>query len=307
MPPVPTAEPAITFAGIGDEAGSSLEDQLEAVDELGWTAIELRSVDGIPVAELGASAFEHLVEVLASRRVRVAAVASRIGNWSRPITGDFARDVAELEVLARRCPALGTRYVRVMSYPNAGLDDPQWRRRVLERMCRLTERAERAGLVLAHENCSGWAGREADRMLTLLDEADSPALRLLFDTGNGVAHGYEALELLEEVIDRVVHVHVKDAVGGPDDPSYRPPGEGQADVGACLRLLLDRGYRGAWSIEPHVVLRPHEDTGAVKVADRRRGFVASGRALERLVRREVLPNCPAWTMTPTGLVEDSGT
>lgn len=300
---VSAAEPPIVFAGIGDEAGSSLRMQLEAVGELGWTSIELRTVDGTPVAELGASAFGRLVDTLQSRGIGVAAVASRIGSWSRPITSSFAADLAELETLAHRSAILGTRYVRVMSYPNEGLDPEEWRRRVLQRMRQLTAEAEQAGLVLVHENCSGWAGRDGDRMLTLLEEVDSPALQLVFDTGNGIAHDYDARSLLEQVVDHVAHVHVKDAAGTPSDPVYLPPGEGRAGVAACLRLLLDHGYDGAWSIEPHVVLRPHEDAeGAGPDGDRRRGFLASGRALEWLVRQDVLPHCPTWTMTATGLV-----
>lgn len=306
----PAIGPAVRFAGIGDEAGVGLPDQIGSLARLGWTAIELRTVDGLAVGDLDDAAFGRLVETLQAYRCEVVGVASRIGNWSRPITGDFREDLRELEVLERRCPELGTRNVRVMSYPNAGLTEQEWGRRAVERMRRLAGRAERAGLVLVHENCSGWAGAHAKRMLALLEAVDSPALRLLFDTGNGVAYRYDAYELLNEIVEHVTHVHIKDATGSAEQPVYTLPGTGRARVAECLRLLLDRGYVGWWSIEPHLAVQPHQALqgstsadGAPRVGPSRPdSFVASGRALEELVRDQVLPTFPQWTTIPGGIV-----
>lgn len=284
--------PGIGYAGIGDEAGAALRDQIAAIRRLGWTGIELRNVDGVAVADLDDEAAARLAEALRSAGLTAVCLDSRIANWARPITGDFGDDLHELDVLIRRCALLGTRYIRVMSYPNDGLDDAEWGRRVIDRMRVLAERAERGGVTLVHENCAGWAGRSAERMLALLEAVASPALRLLFDIGNGIAYEYEAYEVLSQVVDHVAHVHIKDATGDAADPVYCLPGEGRARVADCLRLLLRNGYTGTWSIEPHTAVRPHEgrdDAGADGVAS----YVAYGRRLERLVRDEVLPSAAA--------------
>jgi sugar phosphate isomerase/epimerase len=255
----------VRFAVIGDEAGPDLDSQLAAVGRLGWDLVELRNVDGQALADLPAAAFDRLVERLAADGVGTACVDSRIANWARPVTGPLDLDLAELDVLAERCPALGTRFVRVMSYPNDGLAEPDWGREVVRRMRLLAARAEAAGLVLLHENCSGWAGRDADRVLRLLAEVDSPALGLVFDTGNGVEYGYDAYDLLAELLaavpDRVLHVQVKDAAGTADRPDYCWPGAGRCRVEECLRLLRDSGYRGVLSAEPHMLVRPHAGAG----------------------------------------------
>ena len=133
-----------------------------------------------------------------------------------------------------------------------------------------------------------------------------PALRLLFDTGNGIAHGYEAYPLLAGVLTHVAHVHIKDAKGSAAYPVYTLPGAGRSRVADCLRLLLRSGYTGVWSIEPHLHLRPHESGSAAGHGgeagqDRQDGFVASGLALEQLVREQVLPSLPGWTAVPGGL------
>lgn len=308
-PCAPAPPPGVRYAGIADEAAPTLTGQLAALRELGWDAIELRTVDGCAVADLGHRAFGELVERLAASRVDVVCVDSRIANWARPVTHPFEDDADELRILARRCAALGTRRVRVMSYPNSGLPEGEWRRRVLHRMTALARQAEDHGLMLLHENCSGWAGSDARRMLDLLGEVDSPALRLLFDIGNGVPHGYDAPALLDAVIGHVDHVHVKDArylPGGPgsggagvggDGVAYTLPGHGRSGVRECLTALLRHGYTGAWSIEPHTRLRPHDGTdtraGGSESGDGSEdgvaAFVAYGRELARLVQREVLP------------------
>ncbi|HKR52239.1 MAG TPA: sugar phosphate isomerase/epimerase family protein [Pseudonocardiaceae bacterium] len=297
----------ISYAGIGDEAGASLRTQLDALARLSWSQIELRTVDGTWIADLGDRAFTQLTDTLATQELTVAGVASRIGNWSRPITGAFDRDLDELAVLSHRCAALGTRYIRVMSYLNAGLGEHEWRRRAVYRMRELASRAEEAGLVLLHENCTGWAATNTEHMLDLLDAVGSPALRLLFDTGNGIAHGYQAYDMLTQIVTHVAHVHIKDAKGSATNPVYTLPGAGQARVADCLRLLLRSGYTGVWSIEPHLTLRPHAGAEAGHAEGDKTGqgchdgFVASGLALEQLVRNQVLPAFPAWMAVPGGL------
>ncbi|GAA4916715.1 sugar phosphate isomerase/epimerase family protein [Streptomonospora salina] len=284
---LPGPAPGIAFAGIGDEAGGDPADQIGALDRLGWRCLELRTVDGRAVADLGAAPFAALAADLHARGVRVCCLDSRIGNWARPITGPFDTDLHELEILAARCATLGAPAVRIMTYPGDGLGGPEWRRRAVERVRRLCDLAERRGIVLLAENCAGWAADDAERMLDLLDTVASPALGLLFDTGNGLAHGYHAPALLADVADRVAHVHVKDALPGPagGEPVYTVPGQGRAGVAQCLRLLLKHGYRGTWSIEPHLSLLPHRrDAAGSGDAD---GFTAAGEALQRLAAETV--------------------
>jgi sugar phosphate isomerase/epimerase len=303
--------PVPVFAGIADEAAPGLTGQVAAVRELGWRQIELRSVDGTAIADLDERAFGRLAETLADAGLSAVCVDSRIANWARPITAPFEDDLRELEVLARRCAALGTRYVRIMSYPNdpgAALAEEEWGRRVVTRVRTLAARAEDAGLVLLHENCSGWAGTRPDRMRRLVDAAGGTALRLLFDIGNGIAYGYEAYEVLADVVDLVAHVHVKDATGTSADPVYTMPGDGDSRVADCLRLLLRHGYAGTVSIEPHLTVRPHE-TG-YRTGDREsalaESFVAYGRRLERLVA-ELPVDMGRFSRSPSVARQDGGT
>ncbi|WP_369200349.1 sugar phosphate isomerase/epimerase family protein [Streptomyces sp. PU-14G] len=269
-------------AGIGDEAAPDLEGQIAAIRELGWRRIELRTVERTALGDLAPRAVRALAHRLRSADLQVICLASRIGNWARPVTTPFETDLAELETLLDQCAVLDCRFVRVMSYPNDGLAEGEWAREVIDRLGRLARRAETAGVTLLHENCAGWAGEDAARVLRLLRETDSPALRLLFDTGNGVPYGYDAGALLRQILPYVEHVHIKDARTTPQGSTdYVLPGDGEARVADCLRTLLEGGYRGAFSLEPHLSAQPH--AGVSADASAARPFVAAGRRLENLL------------------------
>ncbi|MFE5564848.1 sugar phosphate isomerase/epimerase family protein [Amycolatopsis japonica] len=264
------SEPVL--AGLPDEAAHDIDGQVSVLTELGWTAIELRTIDKVAIADITDEQFASVSATLADSGLRVICLASRIGGWARPITSAFRDDLDELDVLAKRARLLGTRYVRVRSYPNDGLAESSWRAHAIARVGALTDRAERHGVILLHENSSGWAGTKAERMLDLLDEIGSPALKLLFDTGNGVAHGYNGYDLLSDIVGHVEHVHVKDA----DANGYTVPGEGSARLMECVELLKANGYDGAWSLEPRLAAASHEDAVA--------RFLTAGKAMTGLLR-----------------------
>jgi sugar phosphate isomerase/epimerase len=270
------------LGGIGDEAAPGLAGQIAAHTRLGWSTIELRTVDGEALADLDDDAFERVRAAVAGAGLRVSCVDSRIANWGRPISGPLGLDVAELAALAPRCRALGTRYVRIMSYPNDGLTSAEWSAEAIGRIRILTARAADEGLVLLHENCAGWAGESAENTLRLLDAVDSPALRLIFDIGNGIAYGYQPFDFLSQVADAVAHVHVKDGRLRDGEPVWTNPGLGDCRVVDCLRLLAERSWAGVWSIEPHLNVQPH--AGNIDAGDAGPdAFVAYGRRLEELL------------------------
>jgi len=209
------------LTGIGDEAGRSLADQLTVHQELGFTGIELRTVDDRPLAALTPAERRRMAAQVTDAGLRVIALDSTIGDLSSAITDPVDADLRELDVLAEVAATVGTHQVRIMSFPNAGLPERDWASRVLDRIGMLAERAAGHGVVLLHENCAGWAARDPARARALLGQVDSPALRLLFDVGNPITHGDDPLAYLTTVLDAVEHVHIKDAVYDPGSGTAR--------------------------------------------------------------------------------------
>ncbi|SOD63381.1 Sugar phosphate isomerase/epimerase [Streptomyces zhaozhouensis] len=279
--PCPGSTPwGAPLAGIGDEAAPDAPGQCAALRQLGWHAIEIRSVDGVGVAELPARACADLAARLHESDLAVVCLDSALGNWASHVTDPLSADLATLDALARRADVLRCRWVRVMTYPGGGLAADRWRALVLERLTRLAERAERLGLTLLLENCSGWAGTSAERLAWLLEEIDSPALAVVFDTGNGVPHGYDGLAMLGRLLPWVRHVQVKDARQAGGQVHYTLPGHGEARLREMLALLWAGGYHGPLSLEPHLAHQPH--SGARRTAGSA-PFVAAGHALAELL------------------------
>ncbi|GAB6990761.1 sugar phosphate isomerase/epimerase family protein [Paenibacillus pini] len=270
------------YSGLSDEAGADLDVQIEAHVQLGWSEIEIRTVGGQALSDIDASTFEKIARRIRDASLKVTTVASRIANWERPITSDFSMDIEELNIISDRMHLLGSKYVRIMSYPNDGLSESEWQKRVMERMHHLTEIAKQANIVLVHENCSGWAGSDPQRALKLVEEVNSPHLRLLFDTGNGIAYEYDTFDYLTHVWKYVEHVHIKDGILAEGKEVYTFPGEGNSRVKECLIWLLEHQYNGIISIEPHLHLIPHlrQNPTSNHLKD---SYVSYGRKLERAV------------------------
>ncbi|WP_199809473.1 M20/M25/M40 family metallo-hydrolase [Streptomyces sp. NRRL S-920] len=280
------------LCGIGDEAAIDLAGQIRIHSELGFTGLELRTVDAVGVHDLPEDAVRAIADRLGEAGLEVPVLDTPLGSWAVDISVDFAKELDLLERALRRAELLGCSRLRVMSYPNTDLDEPRWRAEALRRMRELTRRAADFGAVLLHENCHGWASRSAPHTVELITEVDSPALRLLFDTGNGLAYGYETLPFLREVLPWIDHVHIKDGVrdeGG--NAVFGMPGEGTASVLDCVHALEEAGYQGWYSIEPHVALIPH--LGVAGEPDKlASAYSAYGRRFRELVTRSRGGNTP---------------
>ena len=88
------------LSGLADEAADDIVGQVAAQRTLGWPAIELRLLEGRQVCSAAVSddAFARALDTIGEAGLRVSSFGSAIGNWSRPITGDFATDLADLRV-----------------------------------------------------------------------------------------------------------------------------------------------------------------------------------------------------------------
>ncbi|MCA9178567.1 MAG: sugar phosphate isomerase/epimerase [Planctomycetales bacterium] len=274
------------YTGISDEAGQSIDAQIKAHDELGWEHLELRMVDGVNITQLSDEAFDAVVDALEQAGKRISCFGSAIANWARPITCDPEIDRDDLRRAIPRMQRCGTQFIRVMSYPNdpkSPVDESQWRRESIARMKELAKLAADGGITLCHENCSGWGGLSAENSNILLGEVDSPALKLVFDTGNPVAYGVDSWDYYQALSDDIVYVHVKDAQHAEGAEVYTYCGEGDGSVERILRDLLGRGYDGGISIEPHLAAVIHTGETTDDASELYNSYVTYGRKLMAIV------------------------
>jgi len=288
----------VTLMGIGDEAGPEIDHQLAAIRELGWTCLEARTIEvpGFPksnIHDLEDAAFDLARRKLEAAGVRVYCFGSTIMNWAKTPASPFSETLAEVKRAIPRMQALGTRYVRIMSF-RPGDEEYRIPAEVFRRVRDVTRMFLDEGLQPVHENCMNYGGMSWQHALELLDHCTG--LQWVFDTANPIFNPdrskakpwprQDPWEFWEHLRDHTVHVHIKDATWVPErnTAEYRWPGEGQGRVRDILADALARGYRGGLSIEPHMVVVFHDPNAPPADATApRRNFVEYGRRLEALL------------------------
>jgi sugar phosphate isomerase/epimerase len=204
--------------------------------------------------------FEIVYRKVNEAGMKVSCFASCIANWATKISGDFKKDYDELKRAIPRMKKFNTKYIRVMSWPNDP-DNPyseeKWAEEAIKRMKELTKMAEDAGIIIVHENCSGWGGLSAENMVRLVKEVNSPNFKLLYDTGNVLHYnkGTDPWDFYMKVKPYIEYVHIKD-YNKEEKATF--PGEGEAKVKEILADLKKSGYDGFISIEPHIASVVHE-------------------------------------------------
>jgi sugar phosphate isomerase/epimerase len=286
------------LTGFADEAAGDIDGQIKAITTLGWKNIECRNIDGTNLTTIDDATFEKVCEKLSAAGIHVNCFGSGIANWSQKLEASPEPSYRELARAIPRMHALGTKLIRVMSFacdPGPAIDEPCVVSELITRMKRLTSMAEDGGVILVHENCSGWAGHSHERTLRMLDAIASKHLKLVFDTGNPVfekdvrgAPPYryqDAWEFYSNVKEHIVYVHIKDGKVVDGKMRFTFPGEGDGSVRRIITDLHARGYDGGFSMEPHMAAVVHDPSVQSEASVRFDNFVEYGRRFERMARQ----------------------
>ncbi len=273
------------FSGISDEAGKSIETQIEAHKELGWKFIELRGIDGVCITDVPDREFDRILGMVTAAGMKISCFASQIANWSRPIDGDFEIDKAELARAIPRMHKAGTKFIRTMSWIPGNASPGEWKAECLRRMKVLVKMAEAGGVVIGHENCHGWASEGPAESVELFETVNSPALVALYDTGNPFSLGKDSMAFVNALKNRTAYVNIKDTKVWPDGKRHGTyPGEGQSLLRKQLAELFRAGYDGVFSIEPHIAVIIHEAKEAGDPDAAYKTYVEYGRRFMKLIK-----------------------
>jgi len=261
------------YTGFADEAGASIDTQIKATKELGWSNIESRNIDGVNIHDLPEEQFEQVCEKLAAADVKINCFGSEIANWSRDVRKeeDVRKSMEQMERAIPRMQKLGCSMVRGMSFSrllDQRPDTDDVRKLVVENVSKLVKMCEDAGLLYLQENCMNFGGLSQDHTRYLLDNIPSPALKLVYDTGNPVntwdyreyppVKKQDSWDFYKDVKEFVHYVHIKDCIYKEEGEGIFPvtnhqwPGEGNGHVRKIVADLLASGYDGGFSIEPHM-------------------------------------------------------
>lgn len=238
------------ISGFADEINEDFNVQLDVLKELGQKYIELRSADGIGVADLTPEQAGVLGQKMEAADVRVSSVGSPIGKIM--ITDDFEPHFETFRHVAELAKLWSVKYIRMFSfYIPEGEEPEQYREEVLTRIKRMVTYAGEQGLILLHENEKDIYGDTAPRCLELMEACYGESFQCVFDFANFVQCGQDTEEAYEMLKPYIKYIHIKDAK--MEDGEVVLPGDGDGHVKSILSRLDEAGYNGFLSLEPHLV------------------------------------------------------
>ena len=236
------------YSGFADEAGTTIEEQMDVLEKNGFKYIEMRGVDGKHVLQWDDAALAVIKEKMDKRDFALSAIGSPVGKSK--IEDPFEEDLARFKRAVHCAKFFGCKYIRAFSFfpPEEGSREDYWDEAV-RRVKEMVGIAEENGLVYALENESGIFTDTLEPCIKIFEEITSPALGLAFDPGNFIRNGVKAYpDAYKALRDKIAYFHIKDAAGD----KFVPSGEGESDMAALLKDAFDSGFDGFLSIEPHL-------------------------------------------------------
>jgi sugar phosphate isomerase/epimerase len=191
---------------------------------------------------LGAAGAQNLRERLAEMHL----VPITVGAYASILQPD------DFEPLLRRidfAQRLGASYVIIDAAGPQPRGPSAWRR--VGNLGRfLGDYAQDHSVRLAFEIHEGLAHSGAAAR-TLLEAIDHDAVGVNYDTGNAIFYNdaVDPLADIDCILDKVIHVHLKDTSGGRGEWTFGPLGTGRVQLGEIVRKLKSRGFRGPYSLE----------------------------------------------------------
>ncbi len=237
------------ITGFADEIDPMLDKQMEVLDKLGMSYIEMRGVDGKGLVYCSMEEVKDIKRRLTDKGIRLSSVGSPIGKIG--IGDEFAPHMELLRHTVEIAHEMEVPYIRMFSFYIPGEEKPEaYREQVLDRLGQMADYAAAQDIVLLHENEKGIYGDNGARCREIMEALYGEHFKAVFDFANFVQCGQDTLEAYEMLKDYIEYIHVKDALW--KDGSVVPAGYGDGHVKEILQRLWQRGYTGFLSLEPHL-------------------------------------------------------
>jgi len=273
------------FSAFADEAGTSLEEQIAALNENGIRYIEPRNIGGKPILTLTEDELREVRRVLDENGIKVNSLGSPIGKY--PINEDFSKHLSDFDKALTACEILGTKNMRMFSFFVSQDSLAENRDEVLRRMRTLVSLAKKRGIRLCHENESAIYGQMPEEVKDLLTNIDG--LYGIFDPANYRMNNGDVIDGINATLINLAYLHIKDAIY--EKQCITPAGEGEGKIGDILDIVNESTDELVYlTLEPHLHLfaaykdiDEHELKGKYDFNNNREAFDYAVKALEALM------------------------
>jgi sugar phosphate isomerase/epimerase len=218
----------------------------------GFPAIELRglqeTVDITQHPALAPARIAGAKQQLADRNLTIVC----LGSSARMHETDPATRAAQLDEAARYIDlahALGAPYVRVFGDKyTPGVAREAVRAHIAATLRKVGDRARDQGVSVLIESHGDFT--DSPSLLEILQQADSPAVALLWDAHHTYVASHEApIDTVRQLGRWIRHTHLKDSIAVGTGRRYVLTGTGEVPVRQQVDALSQAGYGGFYSFE----------------------------------------------------------
>ena len=243
-----------SLAVISDEVSQDPRRIAAFAREYNLQAVEIRSLWDCPPQALNKERIQEIKRIFDDAGLAVCGIAS---PFLKCDYGDPQQFNDHLEIL-RKCVELadtfGTKFIRGFTFWRKA-DLAQNIAPVLDRFQSVLQVLETTNQYLLIENEASTNTATGKETSEFLKQLNHPRVKGIWDPANCIyspvpekpfPDGYEIFK------DRILHVHVKDAIRRTgQEPECVPIGEGQVDWLGQFKALKENGYTGYLSLETH--------------------------------------------------------
>ena len=228
-----------------------LDDALSTCAEIGYRNVEFALNAGFPTEPklLSSDARKNLRGRLASLRLDLSALMLNMS-----LTADdtaHAKNLDALKAAAQLAQDLAPQQPPIVETVLGG-KPAEWdnvKDRMAERLQSWAAVAAAGKITLAIKVHVGSAVNSPERLLWLLEKANSPAVKAAYDYSHFQLAGISLTDSLKTLLPQMRFIHLKDATGDAKKFQFLLAGEGKTDYAAYFKLLKQFGYNGPAVVE----------------------------------------------------------
>ncbi len=237
--------------------------------EIGYDSVELALLSGgaTDSAALSTPELKTIRDELQRRKLVLPAVMDNL-----PCDVDAKRHEANLERIRRAAQVVQqlkwdqTPVLETVLGGKPG-EWPQVRERFVERLGAWARVAEQHELVIAVKPHVGNALNTPNDARWLIDQVQSPSIKLAFDYSHYDQRGIALTDALDTLVRDVRFIHLKDRKPNVETVQFVLPGEGAIDYVDYFRQLMARGYKGQAVVEVSAQLHKQPQYDARQAAE----------------------------------------
>ncbi len=233
------------LSAFADEAGTTLEEQIAALQRNNIKYMEIRSVNGVNISDTPLKTVAEYKQALDAAGIQVMTIGSPIGKVG--LQDDLNAHIAKFLHTLAVARILGARRIRMFSlFTDTPEADEEAIFATLEEMLDI---AEGTGITLYHENEKGIYGDTDERVLNLVDEF-AGRMEFIFDPANFIQCGVAPADAFPKLREEIGYFHIKDALA--ESGEVVPAGAGNGSIGPILEDFAKDHESVMLTVEPHL-------------------------------------------------------